>query len=101
MISTFSCVLLDSTTRYCFSGSKRRLGGEDSNASLLSGVSVYCYPVPSGNVTLGHEYTVKFLVITTLSSLLLDDTVVTHVISIGNWSLGDESVVRNDERVVN
>ena len=57
-------------------------------------------------------YTVKILVvilttipllifITTLSSLPLDDTVVTHVISIGNWSLGDESVVTNDERVVN
>ena len=39
--------------------------------------------------------------ITTLSSLPLDDTVVTHVISIGNWNLGDESVVTNDERVVN
>ena len=39
--------------------------------------------------------------ITTLSSLPLDDTVVTHVIGIGNWNLGDESVVTNDERVVN
>ena len=57
-------------------------------------------------------YTVKILVvilttiswlifITTLSSLPVDDTVVIHVISIGNWNLGDESVVTNDEPVVN
>ena len=57
-------------------------------------------------------YTVKILVvilttipwlifIPTLSSRPLDDTVVTHVISIGNWNLGDESAVKNDERVVN
>ena len=59
-----------------------------------------------------HALTVKILVvilttipwlifITTLSSPALDDTVVTHVISIGNWNLGDESVVTNDEPVVN
>ena len=65
-----------------------------------------------GRMRLGG-YTVKNLVvilttipcwlifITTLSSLPLDDTVVTHVISIGNWNLDDESVVTNDERVVN
>ena len=57
-------------------------------------------------------YTLKILVvilttlswlifITALSSLPLDDTVVTHVIGIGNWNLGDESVVTNDEPVVN
>ena len=57
-------------------------------------------------------YTVKILVvilttiswltfITTLSSLPLDDTVVTRVISIGNWNLRDEPVTTNDERVVN
>ena len=59
-----------------------------------------------------NAYTVKILVvilttiprlifITTLSSRPLDDTVVTHVISIGNWNLRDESVVTNDDRVVN
>ena len=59
-----------------------------------------------------HEWAVKILVviltdiswlnfITTLWSLPLDDSVVTRVISIGNWSLRDESVVTNDERVVN
>ena len=59
-----------------------------------------------------NAYTVKILVvilttiprlifITTLSSRPLDDTVVTHVISIGNLNLRDESVVTNDERVVN
>ena len=36
----------------------------------------------------------------TWSSLPLDDTVVTHVISIGNWNLRDESVVTNDEPIV-
>ena len=47
--------------------------------------------------------TIPWLIfITTLSSLLpLDDTVLTHVISIGNWNLGDASVVANDEPVVN
>ena len=46
--------------------------------------------------------TIPWLIfITTLSSRPLDDTVVTHVISIGNWNLGDESVVTNDEAVVN
>ena len=60
----------------------------------------------------GWRYTVKILVvilttilwlifITTLSSLPLDDTAVARVISIGNWNLGDESVVTNDEPVVN
>ena len=55
-------------------------------------------------------YTVKILVvilttipwlifITTSSSRPLDDTVVGHVISIGNWNLGDESVVTNDEQM--
>ena len=50
----------------------------------------------------GHLTTIPWLsFITTLSSLSLDDTVVTHVISIGNWNLGDESVVTNDEPVIN
>ena len=59
-----------------------------------------------------ERHTVKILVvimttipwlifITTLSSLPLDDSVVTYVIGIENWNLGDESVVTNDERVVN
>ena len=39
--------------------------------------------------------------VTKLSSLPLDDTVVTYVISIGNWNLRDESIVTNDERFVN
>ena len=39
--------------------------------------------------------------ITTLWTLPLDDTVFTHVISIGNWNLGDETVVTNNERVAN
>ena len=49
-----------------------------------------------------HYCTVKILVvILTWLSLSLDDTVVTPVIGIGNWNLDDESVVTNDERVVN
>ena len=60
-----------------------------------------------------NAYTVKILVvilttiprlifITTLSSRPLDDTVVIHVIrSIGNLNLCDESVVTNDEHVIN
>ena len=61
--------------------------------------------------SLPDSHTVKILVvilttipwlifITTLSSLTLD-TVVTHVIGIGKWNLGEESVVTNDERLVN
>ena len=46
--------------------------------------------------------TIPWLIfITTLSSRPLDDTVVTHVISIGNLNLRDESVVTNDEHVIN
>ena len=46
--------------------------------------------------------TISWLIfITTLSSRPLDDTVVTHVISIGNWNLRDKSVVTNDDCVVN
>ena len=58
-----------------------------------------------------RAYTVKILVVilttipwliflTSLSSLPLDDTIVTHVIAIGNRNLGDESVVTNDDPVV-
>ena len=46
--------------------------------------------------------TIPWLIsITKLSSLPLDDSVVTYVIGIENWNLGDESVVTNDERFVN
>ena len=60
----------------------------------------------------GWRYTVKILVVilttilwliffTTMSSELLDDSVVTHVICIANLNLIDNSVVTYDERVVN
>ena len=69
-------------------------------------------PAQFNYISLIVPYTVKILVdilttipwlifVTTLSSLPVDDTVVTHVIAIGNWNLGDESVVTNDERLVN